>query len=332
MKNNLLNSDNEQKLLGHEMDMLRKDLDAAHIHIRTLQQEMAHKENRFREKQALLEHSMDQLGLMIEERRVTNEELERLNTLYHTNLDNLVELLTSLIAAKCRYAGDPSRKIADVAVYIAGELQQDVQHVRRIEMAALLHELGKLALSDQLLTTPREVLNEREARALRYHPMKGAGWLEKFMGLEDVAEIIRHVHENMDGSGVPDGLKGDDIPLGARIIRAAALYYDAVHHHRDLDTHSLFTMIEEMAGGALDPRLVFHLHKYDHTHARGEENGKREMRLYELEPGMTLASGIYNRQGAKLIAMDTVLTEALIAKIVHYNSIDPLEQRIFIKT
>jgi hypothetical protein len=136
----------------------------------------------------------------------------------------------------------------------------------------------------------------------------------------------------MDGSGVPDGLKGDDIPLGARIIRAAALYYDAVHHHRDLDTHSLFTMIEEMAGGALDPRLVFHLHKYDHTHARGEENGKREMRLYELEPGMTLASGIYNRQGAKLIAMDTVLTEALIAKIVHYNSIDPLEQRIFIKT
>ncbi len=332
MKNSPLDNSDHKQILSHELDMRRKELDAAQTHIRTLQQEVSHKENRLRDKKALLEHSMDQMALMIEERKATNQELERLKTLYHTNLDNLVELLSSLIASRCRHAGEPSRKIAEIAVYMAEELQQESADIRIIEMAALLHDLGKLALSDQLLATPRDALTEREARALRYHPIKGAAWLDGFMGLENVARIIRHLHENMDGSGVPDGLKGDDIPLGARIIRASAAYYDAAYQRRDTGDPSVFAMIEEMAGGALDPRLMYYLHKYAHTHAPPEQDGKQEIRLYELVPGMRLASGIYNRQGAKLISMDTELTEALIAKIVHYNSIEPLEQRIFIKT
>lgn len=331
MENNWFAGNDEEKVLSHELDVIRKDLDTAHEEMDDLRQEIENGKNRLREKKALLEHSMDQIALMIEERKKMNQEIERLNTLYHTNLDNIIDLLVSLIISKCRQAGNDSRKIADISTYIAEALKKQPDEIRIIEMAARLNELGKLALSDRLLATPKETLSEREMHSLQQHPLKGAVWLERFMGLEGVGLLIRHLHENMDGSGIPDGLKGDDIPLGSRIIRAACIYYEAVFKSEAVDLNAALAMVEESAGATLDPRLVYYLHKYAHTHAPQKAVGRKEIRLYELEPGMTLACGVYNRQGAKLIPMDTLLTEALITKIVHYNSIDPLEQRIFVR-
>lgn len=315
----------------HDLSVTRKKLRAALQSIKNLKTEIEEKNRVLQQKNQLLQNSLDQIALMIEERKSTNEEIERLSLLYHTNVDNIVDLLSSLIDSKCRYHRGHSRKVAEISTFIAKELTSDSKEIRAIEIAALLHELGKLTIPDHLAMKHPEDCTTQEVNLLIQHPLRGAACLENFKGFEQVAGIIRHMHENVDGTGIPDGLKGEAIPLGSRIIAAANMFDNLAYRSKEDFSGSDFETIEEQAGLRLDPQMIYYLHKYAHAHPVNENDRKKEIRIYELEPGMTLAAGIFTKGGAKLLPMNTVLTEESIAKILHYNTIDPLEEIIFIK-
>src|SRR5437867_321912 len=97
------------------------------------------------------------------------------------------------------------------------------RQIEEIELAGLLHDIGKIGVEDRILMKPAR-LDPDETELMQRHPIYGASILEPSTSLKPLVPLVLHHHENFDGSGYPDGLKGDDIPLGSRIIIVADAY------------------------------------------------------------------------------------------------------------
>ena len=152
------------------------------------------------------------------------------------------------------------RRIAAVSVteFIARQLNLPDQFARQIELSALLHDIGMLALPDSIALCAGR-LNEQQLEAMRRHPLIGARILEGMEFLEMVTPQVRSHHERFDGKGYPDGLAGQSIPLAARIV-AVADVFDAMTSRRAFRgaksvTESLIEL-ESEAGKQLDPNVV----------------------------------------------------------------------------
>jgi diguanylate cyclase (GGDEF)-like protein/putative nucleotidyltransferase with HDIG domain len=153
-------------------------------------------------------------------RIVTPEELER-NAERQARL-RAAEGLIRVVDAKDAYVGEHSQSVSRLTEGIARTMGLDEATVEKVRLAGLLHDVGKIAIPRDLLQK-LEALTEEEVEIIRQHPALGARLLEG-LGLEPVEEWIRHHHERWDGSGYPDALAGDDIPLGARIVHVADAY------------------------------------------------------------------------------------------------------------
>ncbi len=279
----------------------------------------------------MLQNSLKQIQLMVEERELANRKLEALNKAQMENFNGLISILSATIESKRQYHRGHSKKVAEIATFIARELKLPKPEIRNIEIAALLHELGKLSIPDELaLKNPKEY-TQTEKDFLSRHPVEGATLLEKFPGFRRIAEIIRHFNENVDGTGVPDGLRGEHIPVGSRIIAAANLFENLMYRKKEENTESAFEAIEETAGTRLDAGMLFYLHKYAASYPVKESEKAKAVRLIELKAGMTLAAGIFSAKGAKLVPRNTVLTEELIQQLAQFNKREPIRETAFVK-
>ena len=138
--------------------------------------------------------------------------------------------LASYILPLPHYRGQPSALIASIVVEIARQLQLPDAEIDRIQVAALLHDVGKVAIPEEILEKP-SALSTGEWRSVVQHPRIGQVILEQAAALKDAVPIILHHHERFAGHGYPYGLRGNEIPLGARIV-AIADAYDAMIHDR----------------------------------------------------------------------------------------------------
>jgi HD-GYP domain-containing protein (c-di-GMP phosphodiesterase class II) len=147
--------------------------------------------------------------------------------------------------------------VGDLAARIAQRLGLDESQIELTRLAASLHDLGKLAIPEEILRKPSE-LNESERLVLQRHPQIGYRMLES-LGVEPIAEWVLHHHERWDGDGYPDRLRGDEIPLGARIIFVADAY-DAMTSERvyrkPLSPREALEELERCAGSQFDPAIV----------------------------------------------------------------------------
>jgi len=169
-----------------------------------------------------------------------------------------IRMLAAAIDAKDPYTRGHSERVKDYSLVIARQMGFGPAEIERVEIAALLHDVGKIGIDDRILRKPTNLTPE-EFEVMKTHPDKGASILSQIAQLSDIVPGTRSHHENYDGSGYPQGLKGDQIPLLARLITIADTF-DAMTTDRPYQ--KAFTLefalnrIRTMAGVKYDPKVV----------------------------------------------------------------------------
>jgi diguanylate cyclase (GGDEF)-like protein len=151
-----------------------------------------------------------------------------------------------------------SWKVAEYCVAIAQRLDWSEHEIELLQMAAILHDVGKVSIPDHILRK-REPLSEREWESIKKNPVRGADMVSRIQGLETIVPWIRHSHERFDGTGYPDGLSGDAIPLACRILHVADAF-DAMRsgrpYKRSMTPEEALEELRRNAGTQFDTHCV----------------------------------------------------------------------------
>lgn len=174
----------------------------------------------------------------------------------------VIVALVEAVEAKDPYTRGHTQRVAELAVRIGQELRLSSERLRVLNRAALLHDIGKIGVPDTILNKPAK-LTEAEYAVIKEHPARGYAMIKHVKSLQQELGGVRHHHERLDGSGYPDGLKGEAIPLDARII-AVADVFDALtspRPYRDAWARErALALIDSESGSKLDPACVRALH------------------------------------------------------------------------
>lgn len=186
------------------------------------------------------------------------------DTKLRKNLFSVMDILIGLLEIKDSYTASHSRQVRKLSIAIAHNLGLDEQQIRDIAFAATLHDIGKIGVSGTILNKPGK-LTKHEFAAIKQHPVIADNVLKNIDELENVRKIIRHHHENYDGTGYPDQLSGDEIPIAARVVSVADAF-DAMTSDRPyrkaLSYDDALVILFREAGRQFDPRVVNSLSEY----------------------------------------------------------------------
>ncbi len=188
----------------------------------------------------------------------SREELaQQYDYLYRGYIDTIVALLNAL-DARDGIASGHSRRVAGYAGAIAKAMEFPPESQRTLELAALLHDVGKIMISEQILGKPGK-LTDQETYIIRQHPEMGEGIVGQVEFLKETKPFIRHHHERFDGLGYPDALAGKNIPLGARIIFIAEVF-DSLRsersYHQSRDLKGTIAEMQRGVGTQFDPQIL----------------------------------------------------------------------------
>lgn len=173
--------------------------------------------------------------------------------------ENVITTLGITIEARDPYTAGHCQRLARYAVALGRALGVDEAMLKALWLGGFLHDLGKVAVPDRILLKPGS-LEPDERSIMELHPVVGAEMVQSMQTLAGVRPIIRHHHERFDGSGYPDGLRGEAIPLGARIM-AVVDVYDALRTARPYKPalphqEAVAILLQETEAGAWDPQIV----------------------------------------------------------------------------
>lgn len=264
------------------------------------------------------------LELKVMERTV---ELRKANEHIKASFITSIKVFANLIELREGAIGGHSRRVAELARKLAKCAGMDAAAVQDVFLAGLLHDIGKIGLPDTLLSRAVAEMSGPELLRYRKHPQAGEHALMALSELAQAARLVRSHHERFDGKGYPDGLAGEQIPLGARIV-AVANDYDGLQigtlAARKRTAREALELLEAGRGRSYDPGV---LDLFLEVVAESERNDLKEVGLSvaRLMPGMILSRDLVTRQGYLLLATDFVLTAGIIRQIQEYASQEGLE-------
>ncbi|MCP5267863.1 MAG: response regulator [Zoogloeaceae bacterium] len=239
---------------------------------------------------------------------------EKLKTSFMTSIRvfaNLIELRGGALSGH-------SRRVADLARKIANRLQLSPAEGQDIFLAGLLHDIGKIGLSDTLLAKPVSHMGGEELGEYRKHPVKGEQSLMALEDLRGAATIMRSHHERFDGQGYPDGLVGLAIPIGARVL-AVANDYDGLQigilSPRRMSPDDARQLIAEGRGKRYDPQVIDAFLQELGEGKAAPPPGGIPVQPKDLVSGMVLARDLVSRDGVLLLSADYLLDAKLIRQI-----------------
>ncbi len=226
-----------------------------------------------------------------------------------------------------------ARAVATSARDLGHSLALPEETVERIQVAGMLHDIGYLGLPRFHLTRPRDRLTERETEEQRTHPVRGAEMLGVDGTLTDVALMVRHHHENHDGSGYPDGIRGQGIPLGSRIVRLADLYDRAYRSGVSAGGPVARTRarlaLRDARDRRLDPDLV---DLFLEGAVLRADTREVQIPIEDLQDGMVLTRDLRARNDLFIAAGGTRLDASHVEKILQFHQKNPILHEVFVRT
>ncbi len=204
-----------------------------------------------------LVNQMERAILLIESRRQAKEIKSAYQEL-ETTYDHTLAALMSALDARDSETEGHSARVSKLAESLGKEMALDIRQLKALERGALLHDIGKIGISDAVLHKPGK-LNDAEWKIMHMHPDIGARIVEDIPFLQDTLPIIRYHQERWDGSGYPIGLRGKDIPLLARMF-AVVDAFDALTtdrpYRKKISCEEALCFLRERAGTLFDPEAV----------------------------------------------------------------------------
>ncbi len=249
-------------------------------------------------------------------------ELEIKNRELEDTLLDVVRTLSGMLEMRGIGPKGHALRIRQGCDWVAQRLELPPDQRLEISMAAMLHDIGKVNLPDELLRKEPFAHARAEAALYREYPLLGQSILAGIRPLEGVGRIIRHQGEWYNGAGYPDGLIGEQISIGSRIIAAV----DAYEARQDRSA------LEQGIGRRFDPRVVtaFFAYLAERTEGRPGE-AVRLLAPHELREGMVLMNDVYTGRGLFLVSGGKAVDKPTLEKIMNFNRVDPIMGKLYVQ-
>lgn len=263
-----------------------------------------------------------QMNVLLEEKvAARTTELADANERLKQNFLTSIKVFSNLIELRHPVMAGHSRRVAELTAKLARRREMEPRLSNDLFISALLHDLGKVGLPDELISTPSDRLSGDRLRSWRKHAELGESSLLALDALRESARIIRHHHERWDGNGFPDGLDGEAIPLGARILAVANDFDSFMNGFVTGDRHQAkeaLAYIHQGRGSRYDPHIVDTL-QAEIAASASAAHADPGLSVESLEPGMVLARDLIGKDGRLLLASDFVLTHQVIHQLSDYS-------------
>lgn len=273
--------------------------------------------------------------------RKKSEELMEANLKLKMAFNNSIKAFSELMNLRDSKARLHSSHVREMAEGVARDMKLDEHEKDTLVMAAMLHDIGEIGIPEHVLAKHPSSMGPDDLATYRKHPVRGQAAIDTVESLREIGVLIRHHHENYDGSGFPDGLKGDDIPLGARIIAYADFIDKAMEGKFGLQPLQQVLVQASMDNGRrLDPKLhtVFkRIAKYTYFDEDKALHGdfdqtmvEVELRPESLQVGLKVSQDVFSGTGLLLLKAGSVLDSTAIASLERYYQLDPPGTGVFV--
>jgi len=302
-----------------------------------------------------IKESLDLYRVMTENRRLQqlteeqNHKLRRLNTTLHQQVQEqtreirkqneelkqsfmeTIKAFSTIIEMRSQEIGSHSQRVAGLTKHMIGGMSLSDKEVQDIVVAAFVHDIGKIALPDRLANRNFASMTPADQDRVRQHPIIGQSFVCTIAGFEEIGQIVRHHHENYDGTGYPDNLRDKTIPLGARAIRLVNEFDHLafVDEYPDLSTlNRAAAYVVEHSGSKFDPQMVRRFIDLDVAHLlyHGEMTEIMGVKPEDLQESMVVAHDIKTRSGLFLLPKGATLSTGMIGRIRKIHAVDPVAE------
>ncbi|HEY8027616.1 MAG TPA: HD domain-containing phosphohydrolase [Burkholderiaceae bacterium] len=260
------------------------------------------------------------------------ESLTSANDKLKTSFLTSIKIFSSLIEMRNGNLAGHSRRVADLARRLANKIGLETGETQDIFVAGLLHNIGKIAFSDDLLGMAVSTMTPESLGLYRKFPIRGEQLLMPLDDLREVAKIVRSQQERFDGEGFPDHLAGFNIPTGARILALASDYFNlqiGTLAPRKLRPEEAQALILQNGGKRYDPAVVAAFNEImngpipadkNNVKAAAENGPELQIATHGLKPGMVIARDLITRDGFLLLSAGHSIDEKMIRQIRDFEA------------
>ena len=286
-----------------------------------------------------LQKTNENLEHLVEERtgelKQANESLTEVNGKLKASFLTSIKIFSNLIEMRAVHLAGHSRRVADLARRIAGRMNVEFSDSQEIFIAGLLHNIGKIGFSDELLATPMNMMNTETLTVYRKFTARGEQLLMPLEDMAPIAHIIRSHQERYDGGGYPDQLRGEEIPIGARILAVASDYENLQNGtllQKHLREEEAFNLVWRGENKRYDPKVLNAFREViTGVNPATESQTEVSVMTTDLKPGMVIARDLIAKDNFLLLSADHVLDERLIHKIIAFERTAGIRMTVWVK-
>lgn len=268
--------------------------------------------------------------------RLQNENLKEINTRLKTSFDGTLTAFAALLELRDPSERHHSGNVAALAVNIAAGIRLPPEEIETIRAAALLHDIGKIGGYGILLPKNPGAMTYAERKAYEEHPVRGQTAIDGIESLRPAGILVRHHHEYWNGIGFPDRLRGDSIPIGARIVGLADFVERSAEWHDREDAIAFARdALHREANLRIDPSLVpageKAIGEVRRSRPAGGDVAEIEVPVERITPGMLLSRDVLSGTGVLLLRAGTNLDETSLAALRRNLRFDPSRSGVYVQ-